>query len=186
MLVVSELFKRINFWRQCDRIGPDIITQHWRLYFSSTMRRLCLSLFADFKEGAEFRPGSYAHSCSKISIGKNVVVRPGSFISADPRKGGGSIIIEDDVLLGPCLHVYTNNHSFRNSDCTIINQGYPPAKSCDSVIIKNGAWIGANVTLLPGVTVGENSVIGAGSTVTKSVLSRVVVAGNPARIIKNI
>lgn len=186
MVAFIDLLKRINFWRQCDRIGPDIPTQHWRLYFPSTMRALCLNLFADFKEGAEFRPGSYAHSCSKISIGKNVVIRPGSFISADPRKGGGCIIIEDDVLLGPCLHVYTNNHSFQDSGRTISSQGYPPANSCDSVIIKKGVWIGANVTLLPGVTIGENSVIGAGSIVTKSVRSRVVVAGNPARIIKNI
>ncbi|MFR2812259.1 MAG: DapH/DapD/GlmU-related protein [Escherichia coli] len=54
------------------------------------------------------------------------------------------------------------------------------------VILKKGCWIGANVTILPGVVVGENSVVGANSVVTKSISPFTVVAGNPAKIIKKL
>lgn len=53
-------------------------------------------------------------------------------------------------------------------------------------ILKKGCWLGANVIVLPGVTIGENSVVGAGSLVTKSIPARGLAAGNSARIIRNI
>lgn len=56
----------------------------------------------------------------------------------------------------------------------------------DSIRIKENAWIGANVTVLPGVTVGKNAIVAADSTVTKDVPDNVIVAGTPARIIKEI
>ena len=148
------------------------------------MRKLCKRRFKSFGDGAEFRAGAYAEACSKISIGNRVVVRPGSFLFADPTKDGGEIFIADDVLLGPCVHLYTNNHKFSEYGTPIIEQGYPEATMLDSIYIERGAWIGANVVILPGVTIGANSVVGAGSVVTRSVPPRVVVVGHPARIIK--
>lgn len=65
-----------------------------------------------------------------------------------------------------------------------------PAKrrgiSVASVQIKENAWLGANVTILPGVTVGKNAIVAADSTVTKDVPANVIVAGSPAKIIKEI
>jgi acetyltransferase-like isoleucine patch superfamily enzyme len=55
---------------------------------------------------------------------------------------------------------------------------------CKPVKIGNGVWIGANVTILPGVTVGENAVIAAGAVVTKDVPANSIVGGNPARVIR--
>ena len=141
---------------------------------------------AEFGEGAEFRPGAFAEACSKIYIGQNVVIRPGTYLFADPRDGGGTITIEDNVLIGSGVHLYTNNHEFNNPNIPIIKQGYPTASLSDSIVIRKGSWIGANVIILPGVEVGENSVIGAGSIVTKSIASRTVLAGNPATAIKRI
>lgn len=52
------------------------------------------------------------------------------------------------------------------------------------VKLGNNVWIGSNVTILPGVTIGDNAIVGAGSVVTKDVLKNTIVAGNPAKIIK--
>jgi len=95
----------------------------------------------------------------------------------------GEIHIGDNVMIGSGAHIYVRNHRFDHVNTPIIDQGYYPSKS---VTIHNGAWIGANVIILPGVTIGENSVVGAGSVVTKNVPSQTVVAGNPAKIIKKL
>lgn len=186
MFGFSELVERIKFWKQADRIGPDILLSHWRLYFKSTMKKLCIEKFKYFGGGAEFRPGAYAEACSKISIGKNVVIRPNTFLFADPTQGGGFINIQDNVLIGPGVHIYTNNHNFSNPKIDIIDQGYPAPTKNDSVILKKGCWIGANSVILRGVAIGRNSVVGAGSVVTNDVPDFTVVCGNPARILKTI
>ena len=186
MLSLPEIFSRIKFWNNADRIGPDILLTHWRLYFKSTMKSLCIRKFKHFGEGAEFRPGAYAEACSKISIGDNVVIRPGTFLFADPTCGGGSIVIEDDVLIGPGVHFYTNNHKYSDASQPIYYQGYPDPTVRDSIILKKGCWIGAAAVILPGVTVGENTAIGAGSVVTKNIPAFSVAVGNPAKVIKSI
>lgn len=180
---IKELVNRVKFWKTADRIGPDMPYTHWRLYFNSTMVNLCQKKFKYFDESAEFRPGAYAFCCSKISIGKRVVVRPGSVLHADERKGEHGIIIEDDVLLAPGVHIYTNTHSFDKADKSPIDQGY---YSSGQVVLKKGCWIGANAIILQGVTIGENAVVGAGSVVTRDVPAKMVVGGIPAKIIKPI
>ncbi|QXE90596.1 acyltransferase [Geomonas subterranea] len=182
-MFLSELLQRIRFWKAADRIGPDIPYTHWRLHFKSTMLRLCKEKFLLFDDSADFRPGAYAICCSKISIGKRVVVRPTTMFFADPREGGAGITIEDDVMMGSGVHLYVNNHRFDSPDIPIIDQGHYVS---EPVVLKKGCWLGANVIVLPGVTIGENSVVGAGSLVTKSVPAGVLAAGNPARIIRNI
>jgi len=186
MVSFREIRERLTFWRVADRISQEIPTTYWQLYFKSEMNKLCCKKFASFGSNSEFRPGAFAEACSKIYIGRNVVIRPGTFLFADPTEGGGTITIEDDVLIGPGVHFYTNNHSYSNSALSILEQGYPTPSESDSIILRKGCWIGAGSIILPGVEVGENSVIGAGSVVTKSVFPRTVNAGNPARVIKKI
>ena len=94
-----------------------------------------------------------------------------------------SILIEDDVMMGSGVQIHVNNHRFDDPNIPLIDQGYYPD---EQVVLKKGCWIGANSIILPGVTIGENSVIGAGSIVTKSIPDRVVAVGNPAKIIKKI
>lgn len=178
---LKELIQRVRFWQQADRLGPDMPLTHWRLYFKSTMVSFCRKRFKHFNPSAEFRPGAYAFCCSKISIGKRVVIRPGSVLHADDRQGEHGITIEDNVLLGPGVHIYTNTHRFDNPKKPTIDQGYYPS---GRVVLKKGCWIGANAIILQGVTIGANAVVGAGSVVTRSVPARTVAAGNPAKIIK--
>jgi acetyltransferase-like isoleucine patch superfamily enzyme len=183
-MMIREIYLRFKFWFVTDRLGPDIPATHWRLYFNSTMRDFCKKKFRHFGKGAEIRPGAYAIACSKISIGSRVIIRPGTMLFADPRAGeGGTISIEDDVLLGSAVHIYVNNHYFLDSSLPIIDQGHSPPRS---VSVETGAWIGAGAIILPGVSIGRNSVIGAGAIVTKDIPPFSVAVGNPARVIKTI
>jgi acetyltransferase-like isoleucine patch superfamily enzyme len=177
---IAEFRARVRFWKSADRIGPDVPYTHWRLHFKSTMRHLCESKFKRFGAGAEVRPGAYAVCCSKISLGDRVIVRPGCMLFSDPREQGAEIIIEEDVMMGSGVHIYVHNHRFDDPGLPIIDQGHYPS---ESVILKRGCWVGANSIVLPGVTIGENAVVGAGSVVTRSIGARVVAAGNPARVI---
>ena len=130
---------------------------------------------------AGFRWGAYAVTCSKISIGSRVVIRPGSMLFAFPYGETGRIVIEDDVLIGSGVHVYTSNHSISDLSRRIIDQGHDPAAD---VIVRRGAWIGANAILLPGVEIGEGAVVGAGSVVTRSIAAGMIAVGNPARPVR--
>jgi acetyltransferase-like isoleucine patch superfamily enzyme len=181
--MLIELLKKCNYWKTIDRIGPDIPGTHWKLHLHSTMLSLCKRKFKYFHDTAEFRAGAYAICCSRISIGRKVVIRPGCMLFADPRKDGAGITIENDVLIGSGVHFYTSNHKFEDPNVPIIDQGNYKSKE---IMIKTGSWIGANAVILPGVTIGENSVVGAGSVVTSSIPARVVAAGNPAKIIRHL
>lgn len=137
-----------------------------------------------FDATAEFRPGAYAVGCSRITIGMRVTIRPGTMLFAvAPAPPGAGITIEDDVLIGSGVHIYVGNHKYGDPAAPIINQGYEQFRP---VVLKSGCWIGANATVLAGVTIGENAVVGAGSVVTTDVQARTVVAGNPARVIREI
>ena len=177
---IVYIIKRLNSLNKLDRIGPDIISSHWRLHFKESMLKLCRKKFRYFSDSAEFRPGAYAVNCSQISIGMNVIIRPGTMLMADDF---AEVIIEDDVMIGAGVHIYVNNHKFDIPAVPIIEQGYYPSKN---VILKKGCWIGANSILLPGVTIGENAVIGAGSIVNHSIKPRTVAGGNPITYIKTI
>lgn len=182
-MLFLEMITKLQYWKAADRLGPDIPWTHWRLHYDSTMRRLCESKFLRFGKGAEFRPGAYAISCSKISLGNRVIIRPGCMLFADPRSDGAGITIEDDVMLGADVHIYVHNHKFDDPSVPIIDQGHYPSKP---VVAKRGSWIGAGSIILPGATIGENAVVGAGSVVVKNVPAFSVVVGNPAREVRRI
>jgi acetyltransferase-like isoleucine patch superfamily enzyme len=171
------VLKRLIWLWTCDRLGPDIPLTHALLYFKRSMRWICRKKFRHFGESSEFRPFAYAIQPSKISIGDNVIIRPGSMLFAED----GEIEIEDDAAIGAGVHFYVNNHRFDRIDIPIKYQGYSASKL---LRVCRGAWIGANAILLSGVTIGQNAVVGAGSIVTSDVPPFTVVAGNPARVIQ--
>ena len=90
----------------------------------------------------------------------------------------GGITIEDDVFIGPQCVLATEYHpenpETRHSLLT------------KPIVVKRNAWLGANVTVLAGVTIGENAIVAAGSVVTKDVPDNMVVAGSPARVVREI
>jgi acetyltransferase-like isoleucine patch superfamily enzyme len=106
-----------------------------------------------------------------ITIGKRVFINHAcSFLDM------GGITIEDDVLIGPKVNLITENHPLDPSDRR--------ALVSRPIVIKRNAWIGAAATILPGVTIGENSVVAAGAVVSKDVPANTVVGGIPAKFIK--
>jgi acetyltransferase-like isoleucine patch superfamily enzyme len=90
----------------------------------------------------------------------------------------GGITIEDDVLIGPKVNLITENHP--------LDPANRKALISKPIVVKRNAWIGAAATILPGVTIGENSVVAAGALVTSDVPPNTVVGGVPAKIIKSI
>lgn len=110
---------------------------------------------------------------ANIKIGEGVFINKGCMIV-----DLGGVEIEDNVLIGPRVNLLSVNHptDIKSRRGVILKK----------VRIKKNAWIGASVTVCPGVTIGENSIIGAGSVVTKDVKDNSVYAGVPAKFIKNI
>jgi maltose O-acetyltransferase len=93
----------------------------------------------------------------------------------------GPVSIGANVMMGPEVLIFTNNHCFERTDVPMIDQGLSEVLP---VKIEDDVWIGARVIILPGVTIGSGSIIGAGSIVTKSVPPFSIAAGNPAKVIK--
>jgi acetyltransferase-like isoleucine patch superfamily enzyme len=115
----------------------------------------------------------YINFGKHTTIGKNVFINHAcSFLDL------GGITIEDDVLIGPKVNLITENHP--------TNPSNRKSLLCKPIVIKRNAWIGAAATILPGVTVGENAIVAAGSVVTKDVPSNTLVAGVPAKKVKRI
>lgn len=108
---------------------------------------------------------------NSVKIGKNVVVMNNALFMA-----AGGITIEDNVLVAANAQLISNNHDLY--DHAVL--------TCKPVHLKRNCWIGAGATILPGVTVGENAVVGAGAVVTKDVEANTVVGGNPAKLIKRL
>ena len=173
---------RLNWYWQADRLGPDMLSTHFLLYFKKTARWICKKKFKRFGSGSEFRPYALANCTFNISIGRNVFIHPGTMLYADDTQEG-QIIIEDDVGIGSGVHIYVNNHRYDKVGIPIKYQGYYPSKP---VKVCRGAWLGACAVLLPGVTIGQNSVVGAGAIVTKDVPPYTIVAGNPAKKTKDL
>ncbi|KZL42596.1 DapH/DapD/GlmU-related protein [Secundilactobacillus collinoides] len=107
----------------------------------------------------------------KITIDKNVLIESNILCMA-----AGNIVIEDNVEIAADVRLISNNHDFHHRNLLI----------CKQVTLKKNCWIGADASILPGVTLGENAVVGAGAIVTHDVPDNAVVVGNPAKVIKTI
>lgn len=127
---------------------------------------------------------------SSINVGRYTTIKQPSKLSAGRRVGigdfntlscGGGLTIGDDVLFGPYVAVFTDNHNF-DRPVPVRLQGVTRRP----VVIGAGVWIGAGSMILPGVEIGEMSVVAAGSVVTSSVPPRTLVGGCPARILRTL
>ena len=122
-----------------------------------------------------------------ITIGDNVTITNATILAHDASTKKslgytkvGRVDIGDNVFIGPNCGFYTSGHPL---DIELRNKGIEYAKP---IKIGNNVWIGGNVVILPGVTIGDNSVIGAGSIVTKDIQENTVAVGNPCKVIKKL
>ncbi|WP_373895035.1 DapH/DapD/GlmU-related protein [Virgibacillus sp. CBA3643] len=112
-------------------------------------------------------------------FGKNIKIGENVFINSGCRfQDQGQITIGDGSLIGHNVVLATINHDYNP-----LNRGTMYLKP---IVLKDRVWIGSSSTILPGVTVGENSVVAAGSVITKDVAPNTIVGGNPARFIANL
>ena len=107
---------------------------------------------------------------NRVTFGKNVFINHSAILSAS-----GGIVFEDGVSVAPGCRIATINHDF-NERHTKYTYG--------KVTIKKNAWIGMNVTICPGVTIGAYAVVAAGAVVTKDIPDYAVAGGVPAKVIK--
>lgn len=112
----------------------------------------------------------------KISIGHRVSATGGLQIAAHSQ-----ITVEDDVIFATNINLTDALHGY---DTAHEPYKYQPMNDPAPITIKRGCWIGQNVVILPGVTVGEFSIIGANSVVNKSIPPRCIAVGSPAKVIK--
>lgn len=142
-------------------------------------------IYAGNRIGNGFQTGNKVNIREENEIGDNVSVGTLSVIEHHVKLGNGVrihtqvfvpefTVIEDDAWLGP--------------NVVVTNAKYPLSpgvkESLEGPIIRKGAMVGANATILPGVVIGAYALVGAGSVVTKDVPDRAVVVGNPAKVIK--
>ena len=145
------------------------------LYFFK--RRLILSLLNNHGKNVRGMRFVTIVGYERIEIGNNFFASKGMDLSA--TKG---IIIGDDITFGPNVMLIGGNHK-TNVPGLKMNQLHSGDKH-DFIIIENDVWVGANVIILSGVTVGEGTIIGAGSVVTKKMPPYSICAGNPCKPIK--
>lgn len=118
-----------------------------------------------------------AGGSGKILIGRNVLIDDSTYIMAHQR-----IEIGKNVKIAAFCFICDFNHKYGDRKLAIAEQGY----ETKPVVIGDNVWIGTHSIILPGVTIGRGSVIGAGSIVTRNVPANSIAVGNPAKIIKKI
>lgn len=138
---------------------------------SSSIQSLLGQVFEKFGPKSRLMPPLNVLNGNKVEIGKNVSI--GFNVT---MMSAANITIEDNVKLAANVQLLANNHDLYDREKLIASP----------IVIKNNAWLGAGVTVLPGITIGENAVVGAGAVVTKDVPANTVVAGVPARILRKI
>lgn len=136
---------------------------------------LLASLFARLGEGTVIRP------LLRCDYGAHVAIGARCFINFDcVLLDCNRITIGDEVQFGPGVHIYTATHPV---DAQLRRSG---AEYALPVTIEDGAWLGGGVTVCPGVRIGENTVVGAGSVVTRDLPADVLAVGNPCRVLRRL
>jgi maltose O-acetyltransferase len=135
--------------------------------------RLLRELFGAVGDGSDVMAPFWCDYGATIRLGAGVFVNSGCvFLDS------AAIIIGDDVQIGPAVQLLTADHP---RDARVRASGL---ESALPISVGAGAWLGGGAIVLPGVTIGADTIVGAGSVVTRSLPSGVTAAGNPCRVVK--
>ncbi|NDV60294.1 acyltransferase [Bacteroides sp. 519] len=138
---------------------------------------LCSVLAKDCGTNVYIAPRVFIYHIENLSIGSNVSIHPMCYLDAE-----GDIRIGNNVSIAHSTSILSSNHTWDDQDLPI---KYNPMKQ-EKVLIEDDVWIGCGVRVLSGVNIGSRSIIAAGAIVTKNTPSNVIVAGSPAKKIKDI
>jgi acetyltransferase-like isoleucine patch superfamily enzyme len=139
------------------------------------LRARCMPLFLQhLGQQTMLQTGLRVTNPEKVSIGAHCNFGVRVFIT-----GGGGVTIGDWVGLGPDVKIWSVNHRYADPDRPWLLQGW----DLSPVVIEDDVWLGANVFVMPGVTIGKGAIVSACSLVNKSVPPYAVVVGNPARVV---
>lgn len=157
--------------------GRDLIIEDYAEVNCLAIQKIRIGNRVSIGKFAIIRPSnSYGGEVGEgLKIGNNSNIGPYSYIGCS-----GYIEIGDNVMISPRVSIYAENHVFDRTDIVMKEQGVKK----QFVKIEDDCWIAANSIILAGVTIGKGAVVSAGSVVTKDVPPYSVVAGVPARIIK--
>lgn len=153
---MTDFFKHISAIVETDKVGAE--TRIWA--------------FTHVLPGAVI--GKSCNICDHVFIENDVVIGDRVTIKCGVQIWDG-LSLEDDVFVGP--------------NVTFTNDSFPRSKKpfeLQRTVVRRGATIGANSTILPGLTIGEHAMVGAGAVVTKDVPPNVLVIGNPAKFVKTL
>lgn len=166
---------------------PELATAHLRAQgllarFNATSaaadderRALLTDLFESFGEGTVLKPTLHCDYGFNITIGRR------AFINYDcTLLDCNRITIGDEAQIAPGVHIYTATHPL---DPAQRRAGW---ESALPVTIADGVWLGGGAIVCPGVTIGENTVVGAGSVVTRDLPPGVLAVGNPCRVVRKL
>jgi len=172
-LCMSLIYTKLNFnHARLIRLPIDIRNKH------------CIDFGVGLTTGSYCRIEAYPldERSEVITFGKNVQINDFVHITAMENVYiGNNVLLASKIYISDCSHGYYDGKSNDSiPDTHPIDREYKTAP----VRIEDNVWIGESVSILPGVTVGENSIIGANSVVTKNIPANCIAVGNPARVIK--
>ncbi len=186
----SEVWETLRSGRPLGRDTPGIddynkalesCLERCTIYNTSPLsldeRKDALSKIVGYKVGdlVKVIPPFHCDLGFNIKLGNNVLINYGCML-----QDCGEIVIGDNVMIGPGVKIVTAKHPYeaeKRRDWSV---------TCSPIEIKEDVWIGAGAIILSGVTIGARSIVGAGSVVTKDVPPDTIVAGNPAKIIREL
>ena len=160
--------KAFQLFREFNKTDEDLPSNKRR-------QEIIMELFGSVGENVGITPPFYCDYGKFIFLGKNVFMNFGCTIL-----DGCDVKIGDNVMIGPNCHIYTVFHPMDHEERNKNLQNHKP------VTIGNNVWFGGGVIVLPGVTIGDNCVIGAGSLVNKNIPSSSFACGNPCKVVKQI
>ena len=187
---------KTRFWIKSAK-GLLLVGKNVRLFYTKNLQ---VGYNTIIEDGAEINCLSQQgiKLGNRVTIGKYAIIRPSNIYGGPIGEGltmgdnsnigpynyigcSGKITIGNNVMLAPRVSIYAENHVFDHPELLIRDQGVEKKE----VIIEDDCWIAANSIILAGVTIGQGSVVAAGSVVTENVPAYSVVAGVPAKFIKS-
>ncbi|CAA0084267.1 Putative acetyltransferase [BD1-7 clade bacterium] len=181
---IKKAYLKYRYWYtqyfmapKCDELGDHpTFMKPWFTQISGPNIRIgrCVTVISETDQRVRIGVWGHEPDQGKITIGDCVLISPGSRISAcDEIRIGNGVMLANGVYL-------------TDSDWHGIYDRVSRPKEVNPIIIEDNVWLGDHCTVLKGVTIGKNSIVGAGSVVSKDVPANVIVAGNPAKVVKQL